>query len=215
MIETILQPVRGCGRRKSFGMYLESATGAPDGVLEIFTVLDPPIPISRGPHRGFLVVDGSKVLEGKPEQEWYKGNSKDTIEKKRADAWALDTFGMTMTKRMSLGECAQSSSAQEAYDILERKVKFTSGLRVALEEAQGKQIYKVAPAPFASLVQNLQVYQASKAKANLVKAAACVWQIMETLPPSKQQDYKRLCMFLLASLGLALDSLALGRLYNV
>jgi hypothetical protein len=214
-VQTITQPVRGCGRRKEYGLYLETSQGTSEGVFELFNIIDPPVSIHRGAHRGFLIVDGSKILRRMPEEEWYQGASKDTIEKKRADSWAIDTFGMTLTKRTSLGECEFAETANEAYSLLEDKVKITSTAPFALLELTNVGIEKYAPSSFASLVQSLKMYNLYGGSVHLIKATASTWRIMEEIPPSKRQDYRRPCMLMLASLGLAKDSLALGRIYAV
>lgn len=214
-VVTVTQPVRGCGRRKEYGLYMETSQGTSGGALELFNIIDPPVPVHRKAHRGFLIVDGSNILNRLPEEEWYKGSSKDTLEKRRADSWAIDTFGMTLTKRLSLGECEFAETANEAYSILENKARVTNSVPVAIQELSSIGVEKYAPSAFASLVQSLKMYYLYGESIHLIKAVAATWRIIEEIPPSRQPDYKKPCMLMLASFGLAKDSLALGRIYAV
>jgi hypothetical protein len=124
-IRTIVQPVRKCGKRKELGCYLVSREGTEDGALPHYVVADTPIPVQRKPHRSPVAVDGDAILARRPEEEWLAGSSARSAEKRSGDQWAMDVFGMTLTKRLTTGDCSGLKSADEAILHLSEKIVYS------------------------------------------------------------------------------------------
>jgi hypothetical protein len=190
-IRIVETQVRKCGRRKEHGMYIIGGDGAPNGVLARFNRLNPPIPYQVKMHRGPRVVDGDAILMRLPMEKWWIGASKDTEEKKSADEWALDTFGMTLNHRLHVGECAGVSRADEAISILVSKVQWNKRIISYFGELTSNKVQelpRVAPM-YSRLHEHLLKYERGHAIGELMGVQATVWNIAYTIPPGKRSKY--------------------------
>lgn len=217
MTLTLVTKVRRCGTRKEGSVYAVGGSGRnEEGVISSFIPIDPPIPYQVPSHRGPRIVDAFRVLDRQPIEDWWYGSSKDTEQKKNADQWALDTFGMTLHKRMSLGDCVGSKDADDALAKLVSKITDPSDVsgyirNLTLNKLQ--EIPRVMPY-YERLVQSIASYYAEKTIDNLVTAQAAVWRIVYNIPPSKRKDYTRNLASILAALNLKRDAMSLITTFN-
>jgi hypothetical protein len=164
--------------------------------------------MQRTPHRGPILVDGNIVLARAPEDEWVVGASARTMAKNKADNVWREIFGMSLAKRLSIGDCYGLTDASEAYENLLSKVHFngqsmTFVRQMALDEIQN--LPNVAPS-YAKVVQHLQNYALSRGTdpVHLVRAAGACWEIFYAVPGRKRSKLTTVANFL-ASIGLVQD----------
>lgn len=211
-VEVIVQPVRGCGLRKEKGLYLRSEQGSKEGSLAATVVINPPIPTNRKSHRGPVVVDGHSILSRAPESMWLAGSSAARAEKQQGDQWAVSTFGMTLTKRVSLGECKGAKNPEEALDKLAGKVhwnkpKVSSVLReMALH---GVQELPNMAGPYADLVRSVQSYHLQQTRGAIIGTVASIWRMADKVQPRHRKDVDSYLAMLLTELGLSKDAIAI------
>ena len=185
-IRRITQPVRKCGKRKDWAFYLVPLESSADGILPHFSVVDTPIPVQREPHRTAVVVHGDVILSHAPEAEWLAGSSAQAAEKKQGDAWAIQTFGMTLTKRLTTGDCRGLKSADEVIEHLVRNVHYSRKIADQVRELSimGVQEFPRCSEPFAAMIRHLQVFALGDAS-GAVGFVAAVWRLANTLQPAK------------------------------
>ena len=216
-VTAIIQPERGCGRRKAFGLYLVGGThGSPDGVLPRFVKVAPPIPYPVPVHRGPRVVNAQAVLGREPLAAWWLGSSLATEEKKRGDAWAIATFGMTADHRLRVGECAHSASVEDALSILVSRLSFGSKVIPLMRELS---LEKIADLPkmaehFYAFAQAVTAYANTPYVGELMEMQAAVWRMAHLVPPKKKAQYGPPLARLLVVLGLPKDAAALQRMFQ-
>jgi hypothetical protein len=206
---------RGCGYKKQGGVYLVSEPGKM-GVLPLFVRINPPIPCADNFYRGTTVVDGQKILDGSPEDEWLVGASAERKQKQTADEWAIEKFGMTTHMRCKTGICAKKGarSADEAMNVLLETVRYHPNLIRSIRQLSELRIDKIPKAaePFALLVSALQMYLGkSQDSAELVKIVAAIWRLINVISPSKKQYYYPVLLGMLVFLNLSDDAIALKR----
>ena len=213
-VRTITQGVRGCGERQNNAFYIMSAEPSEDGMLPDISEVSP-IPVNRKPHRGALIVKGDKILERAQEEDWYAGASADTQEKKKADAVALQIFGMTITKRLNRGDCKGVKTADLALAHLEEKVCWSSRVLQEIRQMSLEHVQEIpnCDAPFARLIRCVQDYTSQGNVLSLVKAAGQVWLLAEKCPPKRKGDVVKHCVVILALLGLMKDARELRQTY--
>lgn len=208
--------VRKCGTRKKGGIYLVSRPGerGQEGVLPWWVTLNPPIPCEKKHHRGAIVVDGEAVLSREPERTWLAGASLDRAEKQDGDAWYIHRFGMSAHKRMTTGACEGAASIEQAYEILLGKVQFQSGLVPVMRHLGKSDIGEIsAPvaAAYASLVKSLQVLKRARDVNHfshlLVLVVGAVWNLANSLPPSRRSEFSKPLTDLMVNLGVPEDAL--------
>lgn len=215
-VRVVVTRVRGCGKRKTHGVYaVGGGEGSPDGVLARFVRLNPPIPYPVKLHRGPRIVDAHAVLARLPMETWWAGASKDTEQKKSADAWAQETFGMTLHKRLETGECAGAKSADEAWATLAEQVRWSHRLadyfrELTLEKVQ--ELPRVTP-HYDRLHEHLLRYADDQQVGDLMGAQAALWRIGFTLPPAKRPAIVPLLMRMLVLLNLPKDASAMQRTF--
>ena len=216
-IRIIEQPIRDCGKRKEYAVYATGGTeGSENGVLARFNRLNPPIPYQVNVHRGPRIVDAHKILGRRPMEEWWYGSSKETEQKKAGDAWALETFGMTMTKRLSTGECAGCADGEAALSVLAQKVKFDPQIVYWFREmtrADIQEINRVA-APYNRLQEHMVRYAETHQVGELVGAQSSLWQMAYAIPPAKRQTYIPFIVRIVALMGLREDAKSMQRIFS-
>ena len=216
MVKVIVSEVRKCGKKQAGGIYIDSEDGSPDGTLPMWTRLDPPIPCADKFHRSAVIVDGAAILAHEPEENWLTGSSKDRSDKMRADEWGIERFGMTINKRLSVGECSGLKGPDEAMEKLLGRVSFSVAV---VEYAKDLVLMGVHELPratehYASFVRNMQTFAYSRNPRYLVAVAAATWQIADGLPPKKRSEVLPTLVRIMAALGLIKDAMALREVYT-
>lgn len=210
---------RGCGYRKEGGVYMiGGGEKSENGVLPMFTEINPPIPYSVQLHRSFRLVNAQAVLSRSPMDSWWIGASKDTEQKKNADAWAINTFGMTITKRLETGDCADAKDADEALAILVSKIKLDPNDNRLYSYFQQLSRSRIQELPrvaehYASLHEHLVKYANTKNLGSLVGAQAALWRTAYTIQPSKRPTYVPYLVRFLMLMNLTKDALAMKRIF--
>jgi len=215
---TIQTKTRRCGKRIEGGVYLVGGTfQSTEGTLLPFSLISPPIPYPAAVHRNARIVNGDAILERLPLNEWWFGSSRATEDKKLGDAWAIDLFGMTVAKRIGMGECARAKTADDAMAVLAEKVRFDrTPLLAHLRSLAANKISEVSRAALAytRLHERLLEYTRTGDVRNLIHAQAAVWQIADQLPPTKRPAYIYDLAGILTRLGLIKDAGALLRTFT-
>ena len=214
-IRLITTSIRKCGYRKR-GVYVVGGDSQDSsGVLARFTLINPPVPYQVKLHRGPRIVDGNAVLNRQPMNEWWEGSSKDTEQKKSGDQWALETFGMTVSKRLSVGECAGAADPDEALAILVSKIKWGNQIAHWFREMTRNKIQEVPRivAEYSVLHEHLLKYTDNKQVGHLMQAQASLWRIAYSLPPTKRHLYIPFLMRILIVMGLAKDAGAMQKTF--
>ena len=110
---------RKCGRRKAGGLYaVNSSASSGGGLLTkcIAVVIDPPVPLPEdfGSRRGYVYVDGSRLLDRKNPSNWR-------IEPRRAKAnrWWWMAWGMPLSERAENGVGARAAGQDDLFGVLE------------------------------------------------------------------------------------------------
>lgn len=208
-IKIVETSVRKCGLRKEFGLYLTGGAGASeDGTLARFVHINPPVPYPVKHYRGYKTVDGDAIMRREPLEAWWSGSSKDSEQKKSADQWAIALFGMTETRRRSVGECAGAKSVDEALAILVSRMVYNPGVARffgAITRNKIQEIPRVV-ADYSELHENLLLASRGGTVDNLVNAQAAVWRMAYSIPPSKRSDYVGDLARILHKLGLPKDA---------
>ena len=218
MIRTVVSGVRKCGLRKEGGVYLVGGEGAPGGILDRFTLINPPVPYQTKLHRGPRIVDGNAILERKDIKDWWAEGSKETEEKKAGNEWALDVFGMTVHQRLQIGECKGAKDSDDALSILVSKATLDPDDKrlVALfsELINGKiQEETRAVLPYSQFHENLVAYRKMPNVAALIKMQATTWLMAYGIPPNKLPVFIPTLMRILALLGLPKYALELNKTF--
>jgi hypothetical protein len=212
--------IRKCGRRKEGGIYLiGGGRTSPDGTLALFNQLNPPIPYQVKLHRGPRIVDAHAILARAPMDKWWLGNSQETEEKKSADEWSLNTFGMTIQKRLNTGETYGVKSADEAMAILVSKLQLNLNDSRLADYFRQLTLNNVQELPrvdahYSSLQEHLVLYGATHTIGELMGAQAAVWRIAYNLPPSKYQQVVPNLTRLLVLMNLPRDAIALQKMFR-
>lgn len=214
MIKIIHTQERKCGRRKAGGVYLVSPETSPDGVLQQFTPIDPPIPYPVKAHRVPRIVDKVAVLARLPLEDWWYGSSKETEQEKSANQWALETFGMTLAQRLKTGECYGLTGPDDAIALLASKITLTN--RAKIVDLFRKLTHaKVQERPrtvqhYESLYENLAVFLGGEETIDrLMAAQAATWRIAYNTPPSEWVNVVTPLASILYLLNLKNDATAL------
>ncbi len=207
-VQVVYVRKRGCGWPKEGGVYLVTDEGSPNGVLARIVKIDPPVPMQRKPHRGPILVNGSKILDRAAEDEWVVGSSAKTVARNKADDIWREIFGMPLSKRLLVGDCYGIATADEAYSLLLEKVQFNKQAltflrQLALDEIQN--LPNVAPA-YARVVEHIQNYAITRGTdpVHLVRAAGACWEMFYAVPGRKRSKLTPVAN-LLASIGLVKD----------
>jgi hypothetical protein len=209
---TVYTPQRECGWREEGGCYIVGGTdGSPDGCSARFTVLNPPVPYQVPHHRGPRLVNGDAILERRDMEAWWVGSSAETEARKRGDAWALDTFGMTEARRLSVGDCRGCKSIDEALAVIAGRIAYSQQLNHQYRELT---ILKVGELPRVAghcdaLRTHLVNYEETNSVGSLVQAHAAVWRIANTIPPRKRQEVYPVLMRMMAIFNMPLDATTL------
>ena len=213
-IQIVHTKIRGCGERKEYGLYLVGGgSGSENGALARFVRINPPVPYPAKFHRGPRIVDGDAILSRLPLSHWWAGSSKDTEQKKSADQFALDTFGMTLNRRLTIGECRGSGARDidEALAIVTSQVTwnpdaarwFASVTRNKIQE-----LPRIA-ADYSKLHEALLYAQKTRRVDHLVNAQAAVWRIAYNLPPRRRGEFIPDLSRILIRLGMTKDAQAM------
>lgn len=208
---TITTKTRGCGRREPRAVYLVSE-GSPFGSLPLWTTLHPPVPIEDKFHRGPVLVDGDAILARLPEDKWLVGSSAERRRKQDAQEWALERFGMTTYTRLSTGECDGLEGADKAMEHLLRTVQWHPRLVDYVRTLTVEEVHEIPRAQphFNDLARSLQDFAKTQNARSLVYAAAAVWRIADSIPPSKLRgEIVATLVSILYVLGLKKDAVAL------
>lgn len=216
MFETIMSPVRKCGKRKP-GTYLVGGTeGSPDGVLDRFTLLHPPVPYNVKLHRTPRLVDSDAILERRPLEDWWVGSSQKTEEKKAGDAWALETFGMPITKRIEVGECQGAKTPEEALAVLVNQVKWDNRIIKYFREMTISKVQEIALAApaYNQFHENILRHTQTQTVGTLMGAQAALWRMAYAVPPSKRQTYIPNIARTLVVMGLTKDAAAMQHMFK-
>ena len=210
-IRLIEQPIRGCGRRKAFGLYLVSNQHSGDGALPDYSVVESPIPVQRKPHRTPVRVDGDNILRRLPEDEWLIGTSARTSEKKRGIQWEVEMFGMPTAKRMRTGVCLGQSDAEACIRTLESHLvwdqRATDVIR-SMSMAGVAEIGEVS-SDFAELIRAAQMFMLEgRQVSHLLTVAARAWSMAAKVKSRNTGIVIPLVADLLTLIGLGLDAVA-------
>jgi hypothetical protein len=166
-IRTIVISRRGCGKRKEGHIYIVSEP-SPDGVLPMWTPIDPPIPYINddgtpaGQFRGFISVDLDAILQRHPMSEYLAGASKIRLESKILHDPEIERYGMIQSARLRTGICKKGGiEALENLRPLHAQTVFVF-LRSLMRKAKGN----IATEP-PKAIQCLQSYDCAGALAAL------------------------------------------------
>jgi hypothetical protein len=214
MCRTIEEPERECGLQTPHGIYLKAETGS-GGSLPLWVTLHPPIPCADKPHRSPVIVDGRKILARLPEDAWLAGTSAERLEKEHGNQWALETFGMTSSRRMDIGECKGMKNADLALSVLQTKVVWDKRVTNFVRNLS---IEKVADMPrvsehFASMVRGFQEYSMDGDANHLVKSVASIWSIAENIAPTRRIKIIPQLASILVLMGLMHDAMDIRMRY--
>lgn len=99
---TITIKTRGCGKRKKGGCYLVSEPSE-DGILPLWTDIDPPIKYNGAQFRGTIQVDLESILVGS--DNYLAGTSKERADNEKIAAVERRMFGMARRSRLQRGIC--------------------------------------------------------------------------------------------------------------
>lgn len=214
--KVIVSEVRKCGKKQPGGIYIDSEDGSPDGVLPMWTRLDPPIPCADKFHRSAIIVDGAAILARKPEKDWLAGSSKDRTEKMKADEWALERFGMTINKRLRFGECLGLKGPDEAMEKLLGQVSFSKSTVTYTKDLVLMDVNNLPRTSehYAAFIRCLQSFVNDRDPHSLVLAAAATWRIADGLPPKKRPEVLPTLVRIMVTLGLIKDAMALREVYT-
>jgi hypothetical protein len=215
-IRTVHSPVRKCGTRKEYGVYATGGEdGDPEGTMLRFNRINPPVPYQVKLHRGPRIVDATALLDRQPMDSWWAGSSANTELKKSGDAWAQEIFGMTLARRLSIGECAGCQTPDDALAQLLSKLawdnRITDSFR-ALSLNKVQELPRTA-APYNNLHESLLTYCRTGKIGNLVDAQAAIWRLAYSIPPSRRVDYVPSLVRMLALMGLVKDGLTMSRMF--
>lgn len=210
-ISKLVQPVRGCGRRKSFSFYLSSGSGSSGGILPMFVRMTPPIPINRKAHRTPLVVDGSAILAAEPEDTWLAGSSKKAQQRKEGDAWALETFGMSSTVRMATGLCKGTKDPEQAMVAILNGITWDKRILVTLRDMAAARIMDLPnmAAPYGDMVRAAQAYAETGHLSALADILAAAWRGASAAQPRHRQTVLPYLAKVMSYLGAREDTLAM------
>lgn len=215
-IQTITIDIRKCGRRKPHGLYaIGGSFRSKDGVLSPFTLLNPPIPYQAKVHRTARVVDSYAILERQPSDEWWLDGSKKTEKKKKGNAWALDTFGMTIAERLKIGDCAGAKDVNDALSILAGQIRLstTDGRITNYFRSMVKEGIDSLPrvdVHYAKFHQHLAYYLRDQRIDNLMHAQAALWRMAYNIPPSKRSIFIPYLQSFLMLMHLTKDAIDMG-----
>lgn len=205
---------RKCGSRHR-GMYATGGMGEDGGVVARFVPINPPIPYQVKLHRGPRLVSDNKILNRQPMNEWWVGSSKNTEVKKAGDAWAIDTFGMTLAKRLSTGVCAGAKTADDAVKILAQKVTWSNKIVHWFGELS-KRKFQEQPRcaeAYAALYDAMNAFISNQKMPDLLQFHAAVWRAAYNIPPSKRVDFIPVLIRMQILLGLPDDASAMQRTF--
>lgn len=213
-MRTVISPVRKCGLRKVHGVYaIGGEEGSEDGVLDRFTLISPPIPYQVKVHRQARLVDAHMVLSRAPIDEWWFGSSKEAEIKKSGDAWAINVFGMTTTKRLMTGECQGAQDPEEALGILVSKIKYHPRIVDYFRDITRSDIH-LSPrvtVHYEQLHEHLHGYVNTQTVGDLMGAQAAIWRIAFNMPPSKRYEHIPYLIRILALMNLPKDASAMNK----
>lgn len=191
-MRTITTVIRKCGKRKNNAVYATAGEDAsPDGVLERFTRLNPPVPYQQKFHRTPRIVNGMKILINAPIDEWWEGSSKDAEQRKAGEAWAIDTFGMTLAQRLSVGDCRTATTAEEAIAELATKVAWSNRIVEYVRVLSGSKVQsnRLVLPHYEELIKSLSAFAETRKTSELMDAQAAVWRMAYRVRPSDRAKH--------------------------
>lgn len=202
---------RRCGRRKPGGIYLVSAETGPGGILPQFFILNPPVPCADKSHRGPVVVDGFQILTRQPEETWLAGSSAERAATHRAHQYYLDTFGMSLKKRLTTGVCSGQPDADAAIQVLTRTLVYDPRIKGAILNLTKAGLNEVPRSAehFANLIRNVQDFETMGDVKYLVQSLASLWLIASLTPQRLRPIYTPHVVRAVAYLGVARDAIAI------
>lgn len=208
-VRVVVTDERACGRRVEHGVYLVAGEGEPGGVLDLFTLINPPIPYPVALHRSPRLVQADAILERQPMETWWVGTSLRTEEKKNADEWAYEMFGMPVEKRVRIGDCEGVRGASEAVAVLAAAVSYDTRIprmfrtltERNIQELPGKAVvyYNKLHTALVNYTENQQV-------SDLLTAQAAVWRLAHVIPPHTIGQFVPTLSTLLYLMGLRQDA---------
>lgn len=207
-ITTITIGRRRCGKRRQ-GLYLEGGMdGSPEGTLNHFVLLDPPIyyPFkSRVPR----LVNGDAVLNNLPTEKFWVGSSAEHEVKKNSNAWWADLFGMPATLRLKIGMCAGMTDEDRALETIASKIKNSGYLVDAFRKMALTGLDSDLPGLYSELHSTLISLLSENTVANLVKVQSIIWKMAHRTRPAKLETYLPIYREFLVCMGLYEDATAL------
>jgi len=218
MLRIVVTSHRKCGTRKEGGVYAVTPDVSEDGRLALFTECHPPVPYQVKLHRGPRLVDAETVLDRQPMETWWMDSSAKTEEKKAGDAYFKEIFGMSLSKRLSVGECAGCRDASEALATLVSKIgmnprdRRVGDLFRAMTRQRIEEIARVG-AHYTVFHQRLSSYIADNQLDDLMGAQAALWRMAYAMPPRKWGEYIPFLVRFLALLGLSNDARAMRDIF--
>ncbi len=216
-IITIQTKVRGCGKRQKHGVYLVGgSTVSKEGVLAQFVTINPPIPYQVKFHRTPRIIKAYEVLGRHEIKDWWFGASKETEIKKAGDEWALETFGMTLDKRLRTGECERDRTADVAISTLASKIKYDERIVKRFRDLTLNKLQEIRQAvvPYNQLHESLLTFSQEGSVGNLMKVQAAVWRLVYALPRNHRRDHLMNLASILALMGLTKDSVAMLKKFS-
>lgn len=213
-IRLIESKERKCGRRHR-GMYATAGMGEDGGVVARFVPISPPIPYQVKLHRGPRLVNDNTVLNRQPMSEWWIGSSKETEVKKAGDAWAIETFGMTLAKRLTTGVCSGVKTADDAIQILSEKLTWSNKIIHWFGElsAQKFQEQPRCAETYAALYDAMNSVVTDRKMSSLLQFQAAVWRAAYNIPPTKRAKYVPTLIRMQILLGLPDDASAMQKTF--
>jgi len=196
-VRTIICKKRGCGKRKPGNTYVVSEPG-PDGILPLWTDIDPPIPYRGDQFRSFLLVDLELILAGASIEDYLVGASAERLTRENLLKPEIWTYGMPARTRARIGICTSGGlDALEKVDFLDVD-DLGSSLRSLGRLELGKVAVEV-PTAFGQI-----------AKINPVGVLAALWRLWKDCPPMQREDARPWINCAMISLGALEDALEIA-----
>jgi hypothetical protein len=184
---------RGCGRRKKGKLYLVSEPG--DGILPLWTPIDPPIEYEDKQFRGMKLVDLELILAGRPMSEYLVGASAKRMQREALLLPQIQAFGMPSRDRLRIGICA-TGGLEALSQLHPTNVRdFGYAIRALRTLDLGKAHVEVAT--------SIRLLQDRDYSGTL----ASIWRLWNECPPSQKEKAAALVRLAMKSLGAPEDAM--------
>ena len=189
-----------------------------NGFIPTFFRLDPPVPYPTNFHRGPRLVNGKEILDRSPLDEWWIGASKETEEKKSADEYWKDIFGMPLNKRLNMGTCKGQTSPDECIGFLIGRINYKNDKLMA-DQFKKLAVNSLHNSPRVSPAYNKALVNLNKLKStgridHALKLAANIWEMADLVYPKQRDVFIPIFAKCLVLLDLSEDAIELLKQYK-